>query len=74
LDLRAGAAYNELTAETSPGFGTFRVLVNNPASSPVLRIPTESGLSHTGGVLMSTTNDTNYDTILTWIQEDALDN
>jgi hypothetical protein len=25
-------------------------------------------------VLMSTTNDTNYDTILTWIQEDALDN
>ena len=62
----AAASYAEVTAG--------RVNTSNPASSLILRKPLTSGVSHGGGQLFASTSDVDYQKILTWITQGALNN
>lgn len=51
-----------------------RINLTTPANSLILRKPATSGVSHGGGKIFPTTSDVDYQKILTWITQGALNN
>ena len=51
-----------------------RVDLATPSNSLILKKPLTSGVSHGGGKIFTSTSDADYKTILTWIQQGALNN
>ena len=67
------AIYSELTEELSPQRGVLRVNLADPPASLLLAMPGPAPDSHPN-ITFASSFDVDYQLILAWIQEGALDN